>query len=933
MRFHSRTDHLTTISLGGLGTGSIELDVKGGFSGWTIFNNRPWSDYGSPEKYFDKDDLVFILRVYRDDETPYLLILRTEPWFSRYNYDHFSSVNDALNPYQTPWVRNIESLEVIATPPKIKIIYRDRWLEKSGLEIYSEIYSLLLPGDLKISTTPALIIRFVIRNIGDKKTDVSLISILRNPHNFTAQNVAINRLIRSNRYVGVKMFGENIPENHGMFNGALAIVITDVSGSAASFELDLSSRWSYTEPLRRLLVEYRREGVLKADVDKKVVGEKIGLYGSLSRKLEIDPGEIKEIIFILAWYYPNHIDRFGNKLGHYYENYYKNVEEVLEFVAEDLKRIIEKINRFVEVLYSGSYEDYLKELAVSQITTLSKSTWLTKEGFFGVWEGGPGTCAGLNTVDVAYYALPTILLLYPELGKRLIVDWTNHILTPDKSPYYEVFSLAFPENMSMYRDMLRKDPSIQHDLTKFRDALKKIIEKTRVDASGRVMHCYTASPYYVDTYDRNDLMPEYLLQTYLVYEWIGDREFLNKILDHIKLVIEGTLRQHDPLDTGLIYHFPPSGYEGFSQIAKILRGRGVAEDLMRSLFSGPMYVPISVNTFDNLSFHGIASFTSELWLSALKKSIEIFTEIGDLNYAEHVKKIFDKASENMIRYLWNGEYLDNWFDPLSGLRDKAVMSASLSGEWYLENLMSSGYILEHDKIISILRSIYKYNYNSFEGLLNATYPGERRPGLYGDLLYPNNTGILYTISSQPDTPWTGVEIMVALQMIWEGMEREGLEILRNVHERYLSWGMYYNHMECDGHYFRALISLQIFNHLAGFRFSGRRKFIEISPRHPRNNFRGPIMMPSSVAQLVYEDSAERLHIKLEIKIGDPLIKIRELIIHSDRKIMKTKIMLNNKEIFHKYLYEDEKKILRILLEEEISLKEGDLLEVYAEHII
>jgi aspartyl aminopeptidase len=80
------------------------------------------------------------------------------------------------------------------------------------------------------------------------------------------------------------------------------------------------------------------------------------------------------------------------------------------------------------------------------------------------------------------------------------------------------------------------------------------------------------------------------------------------------------------------------------------------------------------------------------------------------------------------------------------------------------------------------------------------------------------------------------------------------------------------------------------------------------------------MMPSSVAQLVYEDSAERLHIKLEIKIGDPLIKIRELIIHSDRKIMKTKIMLNNKEISHKYLYEDEKKILRILLEEEIYLK-------------
>ena len=41
-------------------------------------------------------------------------------------------------------------------------------------------------------------------------------------------------------------------------------------------------------------------------------------------------------------------------------------------------------------------------------------------------------------------------------------------------------------------------------------------------------------------------------------------------------------------------------------------------------------------------------------------------------------------------------------------------------------------------------------------------------------------------------------------LIYEGLFDEGLMVVRNVDDRYRRWGMYWDHQEFGGHYFRQL---------------------------------------------------------------------------------------------------------------------------------
>ncbi len=732
--------------------------------------------------------------------------------------------------------------------------FNDSSFDRYGLEVSMEAFSPFVVGDVVRSSIPSIILRFRFRNKGSKELSLSLMGIMRNPpHNINDQTMTRNRAISSPRYSGVAMNGGvNLPTSHGMHGGELGgLVYVDGVDSGASFELDRKDRESLVLSLRSIFVDFRGgDGLINGSIDAEATG--YDLYSMLTRLIRLKPGEEKTLVAIIAWFYPNHIDH-GQRVGHYYENMFSNLSDVLDYVAANHDSLYADVRKFVDNIYNINYDEWIIDLAMSQLTTFAKSSWFTKNGFFGIWEGGPG-CCGISTLDVALWggSVGGVNLLFPDLAKRIVIEFSRHILTPEESPpQYELFTLAFPSNMNMYREALRSDPSIQHDRDKLMSVIRSIAEKG-VDPSGRVPHAFRGGSSEIDSYDRNDLMPEYILLSLLSYRWTGgDRDYLRSIWPSIGIVMNAMLRQHDDAKTGgLPYHTLPSGYEGYSQVAGMI-GRNQREaDLLRQLMSGPMYFPpTTVNTFDAMSLFGIALFTSDLWLAALRAIREIGTEAGDESLSKTVDEIYDRAVSNMVKLLWNGKYFDLWRDPpVTGLRDEACMTAGLTGEWYLNQLLGIGYSIDRDKVISMLRAIYEYNYKENEGLLNATYPGKPRPSLSGDMKYFNGLGIPYRISSQMDTPWTGVEIQVAEHMMWEGMIKEGLEILRNVHERYLHYGIYWNHIECDGHYFRPLVSMDIPNALAGFRYVGSLGLVLIKPR--LQDLKGPVLAPGFVGSLI-----------------------------------------------------------------------------------
>ncbi|MCS7113469.1 MAG: GH116 family glycosyl-hydrolase [Candidatus Bathyarchaeota archaeon] len=889
MNLSSATPAYSGIPLGGLGTGSIEVRMDGRFYEWQIFNNRPWRAGGEVEQYLGRDDLIFALRILSDGEDPVARFLTTSLWKDSDPDITYRLWQSVVDPYRIPWIKPVEKIDFEGKPPFAILRYSDPSFEYLGLDISMEAFSPLIPSDIKNSSIPVAILIFRFKNNGSKEVEISLLSILRNPHRVDSNVKIVNKLYDSGRYTAILFRGEGLSSDHCMFNGSLALTVLGRADSSVSIKVTPDDRRMFSNLVRRLLVDFRGDGIVSGSADIEAYGSDI--YGCLTKSIKVKPGSEGRIIVLLAWYYPNHIDVRGIRVGHYYENLFSDVIAVIDYTVDNFDYLYSKTRKFVDTLYDASYDRWLVDLASSQITTLSKCTWLLRDGRFGVWEGGPG-CCGFNTVDVALWGITGIAYLYPDLAKNIVFNAERYILDRDKTPYYELFALAFPENMQLYRDALKRDPSIQHDIEKFRKTIREIVDRTGKDPTGRVPHFFIASLDVVDTYDRNDLLPEYILIALLNYYWTGDRDYLSRLWGSIKTVAKAVLVQHDDAGLKLMYHSPPSGYEGFSQVAEAISGamgRRLLESL-RILLSGPMHIPISVNTFDALSLLGVAAFTSDLWIASLKASIEAAKLNGFIDDAKEFERIYGYAVENFVKLLWNGEYFDNWYDPISGMRDRACMSAALTGEWYLKFLLGLDYAFDREKVVSMLKAIYKYNFKRWEGLINAIYPGKPRPALVGDMKYFNESSIPYTIGSQADTPWTGIEIPVATHMIDEGMIDEGIELLRSVHERYRSWGFYWNHIECGGHYFRVLVSLTIFNALAGALYRGVDGILRIDPKVGRIDFKGPILLPGAVVSVAYKLLEGKIRLDVEGRLGS--IEVSSIAIRTASRFSKARASID-----------------------------------------
>jgi familyl 116 glycosyl hydrolase-like protein len=89
-----------------------------------------------------------------------------------------------------------------------------------------------------------------------------------------------------------------------------------------------------------------------------------------------------------------------------------------------------------------------------------------------------------------------------------------------------------------------------------------------------------------------------------------------------------------------------------------------------------------------------------------------------------------------------------------------------------------------------------------------------------------------------DEIWTGIEYQVAAHLFTEGMIREGLSIIRGVHDRYDgSRHNPWNEVECGDHYARALASWGCLIELCGFKYDGPAGRLGFAPRWQADDFR------------------------------------------------------------------------------------------------
>jgi uncharacterized protein (DUF608 family) len=163
-------------------------------------------------------------------------------------------------------------------------------------------------------------------------------------------------------------------------------------------------------------------------------------FGScaLCSKFTLAAGETQKVRYILTWYFPNHFGEYHNRLGHYYENLFKDAKEANLHLLHHKSDIKHKAEEFASLLYDTSLPQIYSDAWSVHLSTIVKCSWYLKDGKFGLWEG-LGYC-GFHTTDITYHASFGLLALFPELQKKQMKmglkfqredGRVHHFFTPD----------------------------------------------------------------------------------------------------------------------------------------------------------------------------------------------------------------------------------------------------------------------------------------------------------------------------------------------------------------------------------------------------------------------------------------------------------------------------------------------------------------------
>ena len=209
-------------------------------------------------------------------------------------------------------------------------------------------------------------------------------------------------------------------------------------------------------------------------------------FGScaLCSGVTLNPGEKKNIRFILTWYFPNNLGKKGEKLGHYYENIYESSLDANRFLSDNYESVFKSAADFSELLYSTDLPSVYPDSWSSNLSPLVKSSVYLKNGSFGLWEG-LGFC-GLHTTDITYHASYSLISLFPDLQKK---------------------------QMKMGAEFQRED--------------------------GRVHHLFKPDMKQTDKgFDRVDMNMQFVLMVLRDYLFTGDREYLVSLWDNVKRAMD-----------------------------------------------------------------------------------------------------------------------------------------------------------------------------------------------------------------------------------------------------------------------------------------------------------------------------------------------------------------------------------------------------------
>ena len=792
-------NHSSGIALGGIGSGSVELLPDGEFHSWLIANQPRLTEVCFEDKVDDGEGstgaLSFWVRETVDNGRPIVRKLGMKTDADDFSYRMFA------------WNKPVEKIEYDARFPVCDLNYVDSAL---SCKLSLKAVSPFIPHNSDVSATPGFYMDFTVENPTDRELHVSLLGTLvpdfanqkegnRNSVHATADGIGVHiepaensaspscgnlclsvngdgeksyiaadyfRFIRE--YIADSDIG--VTQESVLFGfrkkGSLPDSETDTApkelpenlSALSDAELDaLCAEYLRYTSIHSIFsrIKYCNPDYLTSREDKITFldcclnqntrkGTDFGAC-ALCSGVKLMPGEKKNIRFILTWYFPNHFNKDGEMLGHYYENLYTSALDANKFLAQNVDSVFKPAVNFAELLYSTDLPSFYPDAWSSNLSQLVKDSVYLKNGNFGLWEG-LGYC-GLHTTDITYHASFSLISLFPDLQKKQMKMGARH---------------------------QRED--------------------------GRVHHSFKPDMKCADNgFDRVDINMQFVLMVLRDYLYTGDREYLVGLWDNVKRAMDSTAK----LDTD---------NDGLPDY-----------DTKR-------------NTYDAWNFSGIPVYIAVLWLAALKAATIIADRVGDKGCFDKWNATLEKGKKSLDEKLWNGEYYNLWRN--NDEADESLMTAQLDGEWFLR-MMGVGGNIPDERVSSVLDVIFRNNFDSEQGLVNATVPENRKTSVH---TYKN---------CQTIAVWTGIGYAFAALALTVGLKNIADEEIRSIADNQMRLGHFWDHWECGHHYTRPMSSWSILNAVSGMFVDYDNKKLTLNP--VSRNITFPLCLPDILARVTFTD--------------------------------------------------------------------------------
>ncbi len=349
----------SSVPLGGLGAGTVELRADGSFKDWNIFNNAP----ASTRRKVQIDDAFLAIRTRTNEGIKSAKTIRTHP------------------PGELP---GIESIEYSGAFPVSRLK-----LDDPDLPIKITVFGYCEYQARKSdrSATPCVLLSFLLENAEDNPVDVDCAFFLRNEIQ--------GKFSQGGHGLVLSKSGT------GSMAGDLRLAATGSDETTYAASNNLNSLWS----------PFAADG--KFAQSSTDAGEG---YGAISASVRLGAGQSRVVTIAMGWYFPNR-KHHAEEIGNYYTQLFDDSTDVTSTALSRLPETIDGISRWHQSCFDNSLPEWLQDSLVNSAATMYKTSLWAEDGRFRQYESF--SCPNTEPIHITLARSLPYDLFYPDLAQNI----------------------------------------------------------------------------------------------------------------------------------------------------------------------------------------------------------------------------------------------------------------------------------------------------------------------------------------------------------------------------------------------------------------------------------------------------------------------------------------------------------------------------------